>query len=234
MRRADRLFEIVQLLRGQRLRTAADIAERLEVSVRTIYRDIDALVATGVPIEGERGVGYVIRVPLELPPLTFTAAELQALQLGARFVGAWGDDELAKAAEEALIKVEAVLTDDRRGELARRDLSAFALRHGPNERDILGRLRKAVRTMRKVQLCYADRDGARTERLVRPLSLEAWGHAWTLTAWCEKRTDFRAFRIDRMQDVAVTDEVFRPEPGRMLEDFHARLRAEGWSAPASA
>ncbi|HYE00044.1 MAG TPA: YafY family protein [Alphaproteobacteria bacterium] len=229
MRRADRLFEIVQMLRGGRLRTAAEIAARLEVSVRTVYRDVDALVASGVPIEGERGVGYVIRVPLLLPPLSFTAAELQALALGARFVRAWGDDELLRAAEEALVKIDAVLPADRRGELDRRDLDAFAMRHGAAERDRLGLLRRALRARRKVRLRYTDGGGGATERLVRPLSLESWGHTWTLTAWCELRADFRAFRLDRMAEAAATDELFRPEPGRTLEDYHARLRAEGWA-----
>jgi predicted DNA-binding transcriptional regulator YafY len=233
MRRADRLFDIVQLLRGSRLRTAAEMAERLEVSIRTIYRDIDALVASGVPIEGERGVGYVIRVPLHLPPLTFTEPELQALALGARFVRAWGDDELAQAAMEALVKVEAVLPPDRQAALLRRELDAFALRHDAAARATLGRLRKALRARRKVHLLYRDGLGTSTARLVRPLSLEAWGHAWTLTAWCELRQDFRAFRLDRMEAVEATEESFKPEPGKTLADFHARLREEGWDvAPA--
>jgi len=233
MRRADRLFDIVQLLRGSRRRTAAEMAERLEVSIRTIYRDIDALVASGVPIEGERGFGYVIRMPLHLPPLTFTEAELQALALGARFVRAWGDDELVEAAQEALIKIEAVLPPEKQQALLRRDLNAFAMRHDARDRATLGRLRKALRARRKVHLVYRDREGAATTRIVRPLSLEAWGHAWTLTAWCELREDFRAFRLDRMEAAEATDATFKPEPGRTLADFHVRLRQEGWHvAPA--
>jgi predicted DNA-binding transcriptional regulator YafY len=229
MRRADRLFDIIQLLRGSRLRTAYEMAERLEVSVRTIYRDIDALVTSGIPIEGERGVGYVIRTPLELPPLTFTEVELQALALGARFVRAWGDSELAQAAQEAIIKVEAVLPPGSRATLRRRDLNAFAMRHGPAERATLGCLRRALLKKNKVRLSYRNGAGSITERLVRPLSLEAWGHAWTLTAWCELRADFRAFRIDRMASVEESSEAFRLAPGQTLADYHNRLRIQGWS-----
>ncbi|MDY0884121.1 helix-turn-helix transcriptional regulator [Dongia soli] len=124
MRRADRSFEIVQLLRGQRLRTAQAIADRLEVSVRTIYRDIEALIATGVPIEGERGLGYVIRSHFVLPPLQFSSEGLQALVLGARFVRAWGDSTLIQAAEEALVKIDAVLPPEIEGQIERQDLTA--------------------------------------------------------------------------------------------------------------
>jgi predicted DNA-binding transcriptional regulator YafY len=171
MRRADRLFDIVQMLRGGRLRTAQEIAGQLEVSVRTVYRDIDALVASGVPIEGERGIGYVIRVPFLLPPLTFSATEVQALQLGIRFVLAWGDGELASAAQEALVKINAVLPDDRQDELERRDLRAYAMRLTAAEKDMLGLLRKAVRARQKVRLSYDGTNRAKTDRVVRPLSL---------------------------------------------------------------
>lgn len=229
MRRADRLFDIVQMLRGGRLRTAQEIADQLEVSIRTVYRDIDALVASGVPIEGERGIGYVIRAPFLLPPLTFSATELQALQLGIRFVLAWGDGELANAAQEALVKIKAVLPDDRQGELERRELRTYAMRLTDTEKDMLGLLRKAVRARQKVQVSYEGSNGGKTDRVVRPLSLEAWGHAWTLTAWCEERSDFRAFRIDRIRALKVMDETFRPETGRTLDDYHARLRTEGWN-----
>ncbi|MBB4041890.1 putative DNA-binding transcriptional regulator YafY [Microvirga flocculans] len=231
MRRADRLFDIVQMLRGGRLRTAQDIAEHLEVSVRTIYRDIDALIASGVPIEGERGVGYILRGATLLPPLSFSITELQALALGAKLVRAWADQELAQAAEEVLAKVDAVIPVDRRQELWRKDLRAFGLRIGADERSRLSVLRQALRGKRKVALCYADAEGAPTERLVRPLSLEAWGHAWTLTAWCELRQDFRAFRLDRILE-AEMGEVFRFEPGRTLQDYMARLQQEGWDTAA--
>ncbi|MCG7391304.1 YafY family transcriptional regulator [Microvirga sp. ACRRW] len=228
MRRADRLFDIVQMLRGGRLRTAHDIAEQLEVSVRTIYRDIDALIASGVPIEGERGIGYVLRGAMLLPPLSFSVPELQALALGAKLVKAWADKELAQAAEEVLAKVDAVIGNDRRIELQRQDLRAFGLHLKDSERERLALIRHALRTRHKIGLNYADAMGEASDRTVRPLGLEAWGHAWTLTAWCELRQDFRAFRLDRMLSVDVLGDIFKPEPGRTLQDYLERLREEGW------
>ncbi|HEX9449560.1 MAG TPA: YafY family protein [Dongiaceae bacterium] len=223
MRRADRLFEIVQLLRGQRLRTAQDMADHLEVSVRTIYRDVDALIATGVPIEGERGVGYVIRSHFNLPPLQFSAEELQALALGARFVRAWADADLIRAADEALIKIDAVLPSEFQGQLWRRDLAVRAEVMTAAHRRILASLRDALNRRRKIDLLYYDVKSDATARRVRPIGLDAWGHAWTLTAWCELRDDFRNFRLDRIASAEVLAETFRPEPGKTLTDFMAQL-----------
>jgi len=226
MRRADRLFEIVQVLRGARLRTAQEIADTLEVSVRTVYRDIDALVATGVPIEGERGVGYVLRGTLLLPPLAFSQAELEGLALGARFVEAWADPELAAAVREALVKIDAVLPESRRGEIWRDavQVNSPALIGAANAQ--LALFRKAIRQKRKMQLSYRSASEAVTERTIRPLAIEAWGHAWTATAWCELREDFRMFRLDRVMEATMLDAVFRPEPGRTLADYLKQLRDE--------
>jgi predicted DNA-binding transcriptional regulator YafY len=226
MRRADRLFEIVQMLRGQRLRTAQDMADQLEVSVRTIYRDVDALIATGVPIEGERGVGYVIRSHFNLPPLQFSAEELQALALGARFVRAWADADLIRAADEALVKIDAVLPAEFQGQLWRRDLAVHGDVMTVSHRRTLANLRVALNRRRKVDLLYYDVKSDATARRVRPIGLEAWGHAWTLTAWCELRDDFRNFRLDRIAAAEVLPETFRPEPGKTLADFMAQLAAE--------
>jgi len=227
MRRADRLFEIVQILRGKRLRTAQAIADQLEVSVRTIYRDIDALIATGVPIEGERGVGYIIRTHFVLPPLQFSPEELQALVLGARFVRAWADSALIHAAEEALVKIDAVLPAETQGQIWRRDLAVHTNVMTPAYRRTLADLRQALNRQRKIDLVYYDAKGDATARCVRPLSLDAWGHAWTLTAWCELREDFRAFRLDRIESLQVLEQGFRAEPGKTLGDFFARLSQEG-------
>ncbi|MBN9024913.1 MAG: YafY family transcriptional regulator [Rhizobiales bacterium] len=226
MRRADRLFEIVQVLRGARLRTAQEIADTLEVSVRTVYRDIDALVATGVPIEGERGVGYVLRGTLLLPPLAFSQAELEGLALGARFVEAWADPELAAAVREALVKIDAVLPESRRGEIWRDtvQVNSPALIGAANAQ--LALFRKAIRQKRKMQLNYRSASEALTERTIRPLAIEAWGHAWTATAWCELREDFRMFRLDRVMEAKMLDAIFRPEPGRTLADYLKQLREE--------
>ena len=234
MRRADRLFEIVQVLRGARLRTAQEIADKLEVSVRTVYRDIDALVATGVPIEGERGVGYVLRGTLLLPPLAFSQAELEALALGARFVEAWADPELAAAVSEALVKIDAVLPESRRGEIWRDavNVKSPALITASNTQ--LALFRKAIRQRHKMQLNYRSASEAMTARTVRPLAIEAWGHAWTATAWCELREDFRMFRLDRVIGATILDEIFRPEKGKTLADYLKRLREEELSKDDSA
>ncbi len=227
MRRADRLFEIVQFLRGARLRTAKDIADRLEVSVRTVYRDIDALVGRGVPIEGERGVGYILRPTLLLPPLSFSTIELESLALGARFVEAWGDPELAEAAREAMVKIDAVLPDSRRGEVWRDSIIVYSPQLGSGIDATLKLFRDATRSRSKIEIAYRSLDEAMTTRIVRPLAIEAWGHAWTATTWCELRGDFRTFRLDRVEEARVLDEHFKPEKGRTLADFLKRLRDEG-------
>jgi predicted DNA-binding transcriptional regulator YafY len=228
MRRADRLFDIIQQLRGGRLRTAQELAEQLEVSVRTIYRDIDALVGSGVPIEGERGVGYVLRDGLLMPPLAFTAAELQALALGARMVRAWADPELGSAASEALAKIDAGIESDSRPELWRPEVQAFGTHMDRADRERLALLRKALRQRRKLRLGYARAGEPIIGRTVRPLGLEAWGHCWTLTSWCELRQDFRVFRLDRIASAEVLDERFRTEAGKTLSDFVDALKRTGF------
>jgi predicted DNA-binding transcriptional regulator YafY len=227
MRRADRLFEIVQFLRGARLRTAQDIADHLEVSVRTVYRDIDALVGRGVPIEGERGVGYILRPTLLLPPLSFSTIELESLALGARFVEAWADPELAEAAREAMVKIDAVLPESRRGEVWRDSILVYSPRLGSGIDATLKRFRDATRSRSKMRIAYRSLDEALTTRIIRPLAIEAWGHAWTATTWCELRADFRTFRLDRIEEAEVLDERFKPEKGRTLADYIQRLKDEG-------
>lgn len=227
MRRADRLFDIVQFLRGARLRTAQEIAEHLEVSVRTVYRDIEALAGRGVPIEGERGVGYILKPTLLLPPLSFTETELESLALGARFVEAWADPELAAAAREALVKIDAVIPAARRGEVWRDQMLVYSPSLIAGHDDHLRLFRKALRARQKIDLNYRSLDEADSRRIVRPLAIEAWGHAWTATTWCELREDFRTFRLDRIVSATMLDEHFRPEKGRTLADFRRRLKEEG-------
>jgi predicted DNA-binding transcriptional regulator YafY len=220
MRRADRLFRLVQLLRGGRLMTARRLAERLEVSERTIYRDVRDLLLSGVPIEGEAGVGYVLRAGFDLPPLMFDAAEIEAVVLGARMARAWGGARLALAAEEALRKIEAVLPAALRARVDQTRLYAPALRVPDGLRRDLDRLHAAIEAGERVGFGYAAEDGALTQRRVRPLGLFFWGGVWTLAAWCELRCDFRSFRVDRM--AAITPgERFAPEAGRRLADYLA-------------
>jgi len=230
MRRAERLYEIVQLLRGARLRRAQDLAAQLEVSVRTIYRDIQDLVACGVPIDGEAGVGYMLRPGYFLPPLSFTTEELHALALGARLVQSWSDDDLGRAAAEALVKIGSVLPD-RSGSLEGPSVFSYGMRLDRAVRDRLRLIRRAIDAPRSLDLTYESLAGEVTERRIRPLSLDFWGQVWTLTAWCEARGDFRVFRVDRILSARDTGERFRPEPGRTLKDYLNRLSSSHDAPP---
>ena len=226
MRRADRLFQIVQILQRNRLTTARRLAERLEVSERTIYRDVADLSASGVPIEGEAGVGYALR-GFDLPPMMFTRDEIEALVLGARVVETWGDSELAEAAREALAKVEAVLP--RRREAAVRETMLFAPPPDYRRQQLtidLAQVRRAIRERRKIHFAYVDASERSSRRTVRPLGLAFFGPTWVVTAWCELREDFRSFRPDRMSDFELGDEVFEIEPGKSFADLLARMGAD--------
>jgi len=223
MRRADRLFQIVQFLRGGRLVTARDLAQRLEVSERTIYRDVAELIGTGVPITGEAGMGYVMRGGFDIPPLMFTSDELEAVLLGVRMVRAWSGTHLAQAATEALAKIEAVVPESLRGDMARSRLFAPTILIGDDQRGILDLLRQAVAETRVIRFDYTREDGERSTRSCRPLGMYFWGKVWTLVGWCEYRDDFRTFRPDRMENLEVEDRTFRSEPGRTLRDYLARM-----------
>jgi predicted DNA-binding transcriptional regulator YafY len=222
MRRADRLFQIVLSLRRRRVATARDLAQALEVSERTIYRDIQELSACGLPIEGAAGVGYRLRRGFDLPPLMFDRDELQALRLGARMVRSWADADLSQAAANALRKIEAVLPeglDDPGEALYAPNLKPYPVR-------LVGLLRRGVLEHRKAHLAYTREDGTASDRTVWPLGLFYWGAVWTLVAWCEMRNDFRSFRLDRIAGAEVTDEPFTLQPGQALEDFLARVNPE--------
>jgi predicted DNA-binding transcriptional regulator YafY len=222
MRRADRLFDIIQLMRRNRLVRAQDLASTLEVSERTIYRDIAALIASGVPIEGEAGVGYILRGELDLPPLMFGEEEIEALVLGARIVEGWADPALAHAAARALAKIESVLPERLRGYMDAVPLNAPRDHWAaPVEIDI-AHLRRAIRERRKLAFTYQSKGGEVTERTVRPLLLSFYGSVWNLTSWCELRADFRTFRLDMVYAPRFLDELFEPEPGRRLADLMAR------------
>jgi predicted DNA-binding transcriptional regulator YafY len=218
MRRTDRLFELIQILRDGRLHTARDMAERLEVSVRTLWRDMATLIASGLPVEGERGVGYILREPVTLPPLTLTPDEVQALTLGLQLVTRGADPSLTRAAESLLGKVTAVLPTrllQGMGEETWVFPGAEALaaaRHLPA-------LRQAIRLRERVVIGYVDGEGLASDRPVRPLVLEFWGRVWTLASWCEARGDFRSFRVDRITTLTPTGETFPDEPGTTLADW---------------
>jgi len=219
MRRADRLFHIVQLIRGRRLTTAAFLAQRLEVSERTVYRDVADLQRQGVPIEGEAGVGYRLGAGFELPPLMFSQDEAKSLVASVRLAQAWLDPGLAREAENALGKILSVLPATVRA--AAESLALYA----PNASleaeakqtlQLLQTVREAVNARRKLRLDYRDLSGSASQRVVRPLGCFFWGKVWTLAAWCESRHDFRSFRVDRIASLEVLDDRFKDEPDKTL------------------
>jgi predicted DNA-binding transcriptional regulator YafY len=232
MRRADRLFRIVRLLRVRGFATGQELADELGVSKRTVYRDIRDLEHSGVPIRGEAGVGYRLERGFELPPLTFTGAEIEALVLGARIVGAWGDDQLADAAESALQRLEAVLPEPLRRVVASSALFAPDFHRRPELVEGLPLIRKAIGEQRRLRFGYTRADGASSDRIVRPFGLYFWGKAWTLASWCETRADYRSFRPDRMTQVEMLEGRFDETEGPSLEGFLAHTsERDDWSGP---
>lgn len=225
MRRADRLFRLLLELRGGRVRTARRLAEALDVSERTIYRDVADLVASGVPIAGEAGVGYCLR-GFDLPPLMFDRDEIEALALGARMVEAWGDGGLAAAARTAVAKIEAAVPRSRADLLGEVPLHVPVFGERTVERLPLSTMRLAIRDRRFLDTRYRDEKGSETERTLRPLGLAFHPPSWLLLAWCELRSDFRTFRVDRFTRVHARDDAFADQPGRTLADYLARLEAE--------
>ncbi|MCH7958751.1 MAG: YafY family transcriptional regulator [Candidatus Hydrogenedentes bacterium] len=223
MHRAERLFQLVLLLRRNRITTAQELARELQVSQRTIYRDVQSLVLSGIPVEGEPGVGYVLRQKMDLPPLMFTVEEAKALVLGARMVQAWGDPALEQAARRVLNKVRDVAPDSIRKEMDENTLFVPGFHVDPSLRATLSSIREAVEGTRKVRYAYTRYDGTNSTRTVHPLGLFYWGNKWSLGAWCELRKDFRSFRLDRMSKVRVLSTSFTPRTGKDLDSFLAAV-----------
>jgi predicted DNA-binding transcriptional regulator YafY len=230
MRRADRLFQIVQIIRGRRLTTAAFLAQRLEISERTVYRDIADLQLQGVPVEGEAGVGYRLGSGFDLPPLMFTQDEAAALVASARLAQSWVDAAMARDIESALGKILSVLPPAARVSAESLALYAPAYSLDDGTRARLQTLREAVQARQKLRMDYRDVTGAASQRTVRPLGCFYWGKVWTFSAWCELREDFRGFRIDRINQIEVLSERFRDEPGKTLADMLRRLQADSQRA----
>ena len=229
MRRTDRLFDLIQILRDGRLHRASDISERLGVSIRTIWRDMNTLMASGLPVEGERGVGYILRAPITLPPMILNAVELEALRLGLRLAAEGPEATLAKAAR-ALAKRIAAVTPAPTHDPG--DLFAFP---GPTDNRApkhLPALRRAIKAHERIAITYIDPRGTESHRDIRPLALEKHAKISTLAAFCEARGDFRSFRVDRIVAVTLTGERYPDEPGRTLPDYRARLDAETIRDPA--
>lgn len=208
MRRADRLFQIVLLLDRGRAVTARELAEALQVSERTIYRDVADLCQAGVPINGEAGVGYLLRPGYRLTPLMFDPEELVALSLGSRMVRSWADPALGHAAERALLRIESVLPRHLR-QAPGRDTLLVPGFHVPDAmRNPMSLLRTGISEQHKLRISYTRADGASSDRIIQPVSLVFWGGTWTLGAWCELRGEFRSFRLDRIASVTPLTEHF--------------------------
>jgi predicted DNA-binding transcriptional regulator YafY len=222
MRRADRLFQIVTVLRGRRrATTAAQLATRLGVSERTVYRDVRDLVLAGTPIDGEAGVGYRIRPGYDLPPLMFNRDEIQALVLGARVVRQFGDPDLVRASDSILAKAEAMVPADLADLVTGTRLFVPSTIGAEPSAGALKVARQALTARRKLMMTYATGDRPPSMRTIRPLGIFFWGRTWTLAAWCELREDFRNFRLDRVRALAI-DARFEDESGKTLRDMVAR------------
>lgn len=224
MRRADRLFRIVEYLKARRqVVTAGSLAEELDVSVRTIYRDIADLGASGVPIIGEAGVGYMLDKDYVVRPLMFDTEELDALMLGAQMVQSWGDKELARAANQALDKITSVLPEVLQKEISETFLFSMTSKNEVKIHIDFTGLRRAIRGKNIVEFCYTREDGNESNRRVRPLCLAFFSPVWLLSGWCEMREDFRNFRLDRIQNLKIREERFRDEAGKRLYDYMQQM-----------
>jgi predicted DNA-binding transcriptional regulator YafY len=225
MRRSDRLFDIIQRLRTARAPvTAAVIAAELEVTPRTVYRDIAALQASRVPIEGAAGLGYVLRRGYDLPPLMFTADEVEAVLVGMRLLRRTRDPGLQQAADAVLSKLAAVLPEPLRGTL---DTPPFHVSEGDAREPgaiSLAELRVAIREANKLRITYRDLGGTASERVIRPVAIEYYVEVTLVCAWCELRNDYRHFRADRIEAAAVLADCFAADRDRLLSGWLALTR----------
>lgn len=209
MSKAERLFTLVNLLRGRRMAvTARQLADELEVSERTIYRDIAALAASGVPVSGDAGVGYMLAPRTHLPPLMFAPNEALALVIGLKYVRAFTDPELALAANAAEQRVRAVLTDSIKKDLENLPYRIPVTGRFAAERERHALVRHAIADLRKLRIFYRNEAGEETQRVIWPLGLMSWGALWTILAWCETRTAYRNFRLDRILDLDVLEDAY--------------------------
>lgn len=223
MRRAERLFRLVDELRARDVARAEDLARHFECSVSTIYRDIAHLQGSGLPIEGEAGIGYILRPGFDLPPVTFTHDQIDALAVGLAFVERAGDPGLAIAAREARAKLQAVMPAPEERTLA--DAPYRSVGRAPAE-DSLAEIRSAIRARHVVQLSYTNAQGQAATRAVEPLLIWTLTEGWMFSGWCRLRQDFRTFRFDRIASVVRTEEVFADDPERGLRAFVALLEAD--------
>ena len=223
MSRSERLLDLIQTLRRHRRPVSGQaLADELGISIRTLYRDIATLQGQGAPIEGEAGLGYVLKPGFMLPPLMFSDEEIEAIVLGSRWVANQPDQRLSAAAANALAKIAAVLPDDLRD-----DLDASPLLVGPPAAAVegidLGLVRQAIRNERKLGFLYRDAGGTASERVVWPFALGFFDKVRVVVAWCEMREDFRHFRADRIAALQATDTRYPRRRQALLKEWRATL-----------
>lgn len=215
MRRADRLMQLVQILRDGSLHRAADLATATAVSLRTIYRDMETLAASGVPIEGARGIGYRVTAAITLPPLNLTMTEMEALHLGLSAVSHSDDAELSAAAKALSDKLDAVMPEDRSRAPSGYGFAIYPFADAARGFQPLPMLRQAVRTRQKLEVVLQDQT-----RTVRPLQLDYWGRLWTCIVWCETTDQFDEIRVDQITSQRILPSLFVDEPGKGLKDYN--------------
>lgn len=221
MRKAERLFQLLTILRSRRqVVTAQFLAEQLQVSERTVYRDMQALSLSGIPIESEAGVGYRLKPGFSVPPLMFDEAELEALWLGVRMVQGWSDTALAEAADSALEKIRAVLPDH----LHRRHTDQGEWLLVPDfHRERCSRfgdiVRAAIKAKQMLEIHYTREDGQNSSRSIRPLGLIYWGRTWCVVGWCELRDAYRQFRLDRIETLEMLERHFETSDECSLKHY---------------
>jgi predicted DNA-binding transcriptional regulator YafY len=221
MRPAERLFDIIQLLRGtSRPLTAGAIATKLEVSTRTIYRDIAALQGSGVPVEGAAGFGYVLGPGYDLPPLMFTAEEFQTIAVALDLVPRTGDQGLQAAAAGVRAKIAAIRPRQRSGMI---EAPYYVWTRGATVAPIvcLSEVREAIRARRKLRLDYRNGEGTESCRIVWPLAIAYFADATLIGAWCELRSDYRHFRTDRVRDLRVLEDAYPDDCPTLLSGWRA-------------
>ncbi len=227
MRRADRLFQMVQILRRGKVVTAAAIANELEISERTAYRDLQDLSARGVPLRAEAGVGYQLERGFDIPPLMFDQDELESLVIAARMLEAWADPKTKHQIQSALEKIEQAVPPKLRDRPARVKVFAPDFLTQASIWQPLPDIRAAIDTKAKLQFEYRTEHDKLSSRTIRPLGVYFWGRAWTCVGWCELRDDFRQFRLDRMRNWQLLLEKFSDEAGKTLADFEASMSEPG-------
>jgi len=218
MRRTDRLFQIINLLRSHRHAvTARRLAETLQVSERTIYRDIQTLGLSNVPIDGEAGVGYRLSRHYDLPPLVFEASEVEALLFGAKMVQAWSDQQFASSANSAMQKILAILPEQ--VHVPEGDVQLFVPDIDTRYRAYSEEIRSAIKKKQVLEIDYQREDAELSTRRIQPLSLVFWGRAWTVIAWCELRATYRMFRLDRILQLAETADCFTLSTEKSIDHY---------------